>query len=287
MRELKVHFSDGRGEGDAMFVTLCGRLEGVVAGKPGHVTCEACKAALRKRDATFAYVDAQIRNGESTFRDFKLPPLYVPPPNLAGGKIRCKCGMCEVCRYFHNFDVDYQTGAWKKRHRLLPAGCRWPSVTRALEWWLDQIEDGFYVGSASGWAARIGNVKPDKGQRMDEHIRECVATVTSVRQVSGGVARSIGEADDRVFMGRVLSRCYREPDAHGLTRAQRLYILFARTAGPREMTPTGLVRMPVPAHELARELGHGLTGPLIRPIVREGRDTVYEGLSKEGMVAQR
>ena len=276
----RVHWSRGRAPGDVFFVTLCGQMESEPAAFPEHVTCLKCKKLLRDLHpdtSAASYVQSvfEVRlTSEYEPMEFKpLPPLFDPMSDLpmvtqstwSAIKDRTHwCMSCPTCLWFSELKADAEANPWRKHHGPGQVTFRWPSVTAALEWFVALRMDGFSMGAIGDALANLGKLG-------------------AVIRSGGSMQRAVEEADDALAIDSALSECYLERSRRGLSRAERLYCLFATIVG----------RPPMKPHEVAAELRRRnealvvLSGPMVSAVASQGRSVVLEYLSERGMVPPR
>lgn len=292
MAKKKRHFGR-REDGDALILVACGRLEPVATMDERDVDCRDCKRELAKRyvdnlvgyprprpSREIAVDEAPGSVDESTGLPFVSRETWL----LIKGEHYC--GSCAYCAWLKAFDAQENAKAWKRKHQLQRL-TRFSNVSHAITWYLDQEEDGYSQSPGMGWASMLGQVSLDyldergrlKRHTLGQHTRLCANAVTP-RSAIKSTPKAEAEADDKVIVEKAITTCYLDPDERGLSQGQRLRILFDRTAGRRD----GLRRRTVPAHELAREIGHGLTGPALTAYVERGKRHVFETLHRAEMV---
>lgn len=272
----KIHWSEGKAPGDVVYVTLCGRLEPSPAVTVDLVTCLVCKRKLLDLvpDQSAAHYVGGVFGRSTGFDPEALeppPPLFDPISDLPVlspetwhmfKRRHHRCADCMMCRHFIEIEVENHCKPWVKRHRLDSEGFRWPSVTAALEWYHGVRRDGFSQGTAA------------------ESLEKLAKLGVSVR-VGGNKVRALEEADDAHAIDVALGLCYLGDSERGLSRAERLYCLFAVSLDvgrPHEVART--IRDENPRVE-------NLTGPMVTGVVRSGKDVVYEQLRIRGFVPPR
>jgi hypothetical protein len=242
-----------------------------VAELPTDVTCKLCKRHLSKLqpDTRVAeYVDAVVTG---KIREFVPPPPIIDPESdlpfvspFTWPTLKRKhhwCVHCPTCSWFNEIEADHNASPWKRHHRLDSERHRWPSVNAALEWYVTLRADGYTVATMGEALAKIG--------KLGALIR-----------AGGNTQRAQEEADDAHAIDRALNQCYRANSKRGLSRSERLYMLFETARGRK-------------AHLIASDLRHNnraitaLTGPMVAGIAADGRWACYEELRECRLVPRR
>lgn len=270
-RSAKLHWSDGRRPGDVLWVTLCGQLVTETAIDPDDVTCKLCQRKIQAKapDTRAAEYVQAVSTGK--LRVFAPPPPVVDPDSSlpfvtpeTWPTIKSRhhwCAHCPTCSWFNEIEADHNASPWKKRHRLAKESYRWPSVNACIEWYLHIRADGFTVATLGEALAKIGKLG-------------------TVIRSSGTGQRSQEEADDAHAVERALSQCYLSPSKRGLSRQERLYILFETARGRKPHMIAADVRRN--NAEIVK-----LTGPMVAGIAADGRWTCYETLRQCKLVPRR
>lgn len=271
---MKRHWGD-REPGDLLYVTLCGHMAPEVAPTPQDVTCKRCQKRIEQgvTDARLrAYAAVELASQypqpmpsrAPSAPERPLPPLVMPQPRLHLQRYaRCPCGMCESCLHFNQIEADYAGRLRRVAHRTKGARYRFGNVRLALEWYFDLIEDD--------GLRRYGSPLGTMGERVQGRVSE-LAPLERIAWYSAGVQAG-------------LDLCYRLPSKRGLTRADRLAILYACEVGPREKTKRGAIqRQPMDKHKVAETMGHGLDASSVGEIGQEGVETVYRALRVRELV---
>ena len=250
-----------------MWVTLCGRLAVEVATRPDDVTCKLCLKRLARNKPSNAdsaqYVEAVW--GRRVI-EFSPPPPIIDPlsdlPFLSPAvwiTLRDRhhwCGHCAVCVWFTEMEALAHASPWQKRHGVKRAE-RFPSVKRAVEWYLERRLPGSPLKAQD--PSRIGRL----------------GTL-----IQGGVAAdSMADSDTLHTIEVALDWAYRKPCPRGLTRNERLSMLFGASRGVKAHVIANMLQEQNPAIEK-------LTGPIVAAYIRDGEWTVYEGLRERGMVVR-
>lgn len=265
MTKKKTHWAEAANPTDVLQLTLCGRLEPVVAMSPDDVTCHVCKARLPGLATAHQSIAEAVEVAFSPrpVTEYELRPQSPPPPlfdPLTGlpsvtrenwRSLRCRCQSCPTCRHFLQLAAEATARPWQKTHR--PHNTyRWTSVTAALEWYADIEQLGYPETGLGEVLIRLGKLG-------------CV--------VRGGdrETQALRAAWDHLALDQALAACYRGPSGRGLSRSERLYVLFSVCVGQYQAGQ----RAPRKAHAVAEDLNHhNLTGPMVTAIAAEGRRTV-------------
>jgi len=277
---MKLHWSEGRQPGDALWQTLCGQLMPEVATLPSEVTCKKCRKlvkTLHVNPEPALYVDGLFK--PRTLTEYEMREYAPPRPlfdSLSGlpevtqftwNAIKDPhhwCMSCPTCLWFSELQAEAEAKPWAKRHRTSLTSYRWPSVTAALEWYVTLRMDGYSMGTSAEAMAKLGKLG-------------------TVIRAGGNKQKAIDEADDAATMDGALAKCYTGISRRGLSRSERLYCLFATIVG----------RPPKKAHEVASEIRRQnagvqvLTGPMVAAVATKGRFAVFEYLRERGMVPPR
>ena len=268
---MKVHWGS-KEDGDRLYVTWCKRFVPTVAEHWTLVTCGICGPKVKKAVKEGRIVDPlewpkPMPDPERRFDSFPRGREHKPaePVTLEMlRKIRCTCGdsWCPVCKWADDLEDKY-IEAQNEKAQLFP-GTRWRSGESALKWYAGVMGDGLYRVSCSLAA-------PD---RVDggEHAPAYARLILDTSLVEWALAQWYRDPGERVT-------------SRGLNAEKLHRILFGRTVGDWADIGKGRrARVPVLAHELAAEVGHGLTAVTLGPILRQGRDAVYEALRTEGAI---
>lgn len=135
----KIHFSEHRD--GPLWETVCGRFEVTATSKIQLVTCKKC---LKRLHVTPVDIQGEVIGTFQEIEPMRCPETGLPILNRhTYARKDCKCGHCDVCRYFAHIKIDHEISPWKDRPRLhKQKRFRWPSVAKALEWYADSAADG-------------------------------------------------------------------------------------------------------------------------------------------------
>jgi ribosomal protein L32 len=257
--------------GDVLWVTLCGQLVVETALDPADVTCKLCQRKIRQREPDLQVIEYVSAVATGKLRSFSPPPPvcdpqsglpFVTPDTWTTIKNRHHwCSYCPTCSWFNEIEADHNASPWKKRHRLAKEHHRWPSVNACIEWYATIRADGFTVPTLGEALAKIGKLG-------------------TVIRSSGSDPRAQAEADDAHTVEQALAQCYQLESKRGLTRSERLYMLFQIARGQKPHVIAIDLRQNNPAVL-------GLTGPMVSGIAADGRWTVYEFLRTRKLVPRR
>lgn len=280
----RVHWSEGRDPGAVFAVTLCGQMETDehLAAVPEGVTCKKCLVRLRDmipNDDVGRYVSEVFETRVVTEYDRghypPPPPLIDPltelpvlnPYTWSDYKLGDRASSGPVWRWFIDVQAEAHARPWAKRHRLDSERYRWPSVTAALEWLARLRTDGYPMGSLSQQLVNIGRLGTVVGVRGD-----------------GQEHKALVAANDAHAIDLALATLYRDPSKWGLSRRERLWLMFQVAVG---LNPVGAALAPHTAAQALRDATDGrirLTGPRVSAVVREGKLGVYEQLRGMGLL---